>query len=271
MKYFIAMLLGIVQGLTEFLPVSSSGHLTLFHAIFNTDRFISSPLAYDIILHLGTLSAVMAAFWGDVKDLVRNGLAWVFSGFKVGNDPGRKLVVMLLIATCPLAIGALIDGYIEAAFSSTLFVGCALLITAVILWSADRLGGGQKNARSASWGDALLVGLSQLFAVLPGVSRSGTTMSAGLMRGFDRDFAVRFAFLLSIPAVIGSTVFALPDMLAESGGMDPLLALVGFVSSAISGWIAIKTVRLLMKKGSFRWFALYCVCAGAAAIVLSLI
>ena len=115
------------------------------------------------------------------------------------------------------------------------------------------------------------VGLSQLFAVLPGVSRSGTTMSAGLMRGFDRDFAVRFAFLLSIPAVVGSTVFALPDMLAEGGGMDPLLALVGFVSSAISGWIAIKTVRLLMKKGSFRWFALYCACAGTAAIVLSLI
>jgi len=271
MKYSIAMLLGIVQGLTEFLPVSSSGHLTLFHAIFNTDQFISSPLAYDIILHLGTLSAVIAAFWGDVKELVRSGLGWVFSGFKIDNRPGRRLVVMLLIATCPLAIGALIDGYIEAAFSSTVFVGCALLITAVILWSADKMGGGSKTARNASRTDALMVGLSQLFAVLPGVSRSGTTMSAGLMRGFDRDFAVRFAFLLSIPAVVGSTVFALPDMLAEGGGMDPLLALVGFVSSAISGWIAIKTVRLLMKKGSFRWFALYCACAGTATIVLSLI
>ena len=271
MKYLVAALLGIIQGLTEFLPVSSSGHLTLLHAIFNTDGFISSPLAYDIILHLGTLSAVMAAFWTDVRELVRSGLAWVLDGFKIKNDPGRKLVVMLLIATCPLAIGALIDGYIEAAFSSTLFVGCALLITAVILWSADKLGGGQKNARSARWTDAALVGLSQLFAVLPGVSRSGTTMSAGLMRGFDRDFAVRFAFLLSIPAVLGSTVFALPDMLAQGGGMDPVLALIGFVTAAVSGWIAIKTVRLLMKKGSFRWFALYCVCAGTAAIVLSLI
>ena len=271
MKYLIAALLGIVQGLTEFLPVSSSGHLTLFHAILNTDGIIPSPLAYDIILHLGTLSAVIAAFWSDVVELIRNGLGWVLSGFKIDRRPGRRLVVMLLIATCPLAIGALIDGYIEAAFSSTLFVGCALLITAVILWSADRLGGGAKTARTASWKDALLVGLSQLFAVLPGVSRSGTTMSAGLMRGFDRDFAVRFAFLMSIPAVIGSTVFALPDMLAEGGSMDPVLAVIGFVSAAISGWIAIKTVRLLMKKGSFRWFALYCAVTGALTVVLSLI
>ncbi len=271
MKYLIAALLGIVQGLTEFLPVSSSGHLTLFHAILNTEGIIPNPLAYDIILHLGTLTAVMAAFWGDVKELIRSGLAWVFSGFQIENKPGRRLVVMLILATLPLAIGALIDSYIEAAFSSTIFVGCALMITAVILWSGDRLGGGRKTAADASWKDAALVGLSQLFAVLPGVSRSGTTMSAGLLRGFDRDFAVRFAFLMSIPAVIGSTVFALPDMLAEGGGLDPMLAVIGFVTALVSGWVAIKTVRLLMKKGSFRWFALYCAVTGALTVVLSLI
>ncbi len=270
MPVWLAALLGVVQGLTEFLPVSSSGHLALFQNFFDIAQYTENHIAFDIVLHMGTLVAVAVAFWPDIVDLVCDFFAWVRDGFKVKGIPGRRMIIMLIIATAPLAVGALLEDKISELFQSTLFIGCALLFTTLLLTLADKMGRGYKTARDASYKSALAVGLMQLIAVVPGVSRSGSTICGGLFAGFDRQFAVRFAFLLSIPAVVGAAVFQLPDIASAAG--DGLLVYgVGFVAAAVSGYLAIRLVRLLMKKNSFRVFAVYCAVVGVASIVYSLI
>lgn len=262
------ILLGMVQGFTEFLPVSSSGHLTLASAIME----LPSDILFTIVVHLGTLASVIIAFRQDVLKLIKGAISLAFDGFKTRDLPSRRLVVLLFAATLPLAIGAVIESLVESMFESTLFVGCALLVTSAILYTADRHGGGVKTASNARLPDALWVGFAQLCAVFPGISRSGSTICAGLFTGFSRDFAVRFAFLLSIPAVAGSFIFKLPDLL-ETGmsGLSPAPYIAGFFSSLVCGYLAIKLVGLLMKKNSFRYFSYYCAAAGLAAIILSLI
>ncbi len=262
-----AIILGIVQGLTEFLPVSSSGHLALVQSLFD----LPSDTLFVVVAHLGTLLAVIVAFWKDVVYLFKGAVSLVLGGFKVNGKAPRRLVVMLLIATLPLAVGALIDGYVEAMFDSTLFVGIALMITAVLLFTASMRDSGHKTESSATYADAAFVGIAQLIAVFPGISRSGSTICAGLFRGFKQDFAVRFAFLLSIPAVAGSFVFKLPDLMEmnmESVSLLPYM--VGFVASAISGYLAIKLVALLVRGKNLKFFAYYCAFVGALTVVLNL-
>ena len=272
MPIWVAILLGAVQGLAEFLPISSSGHLALVQALLDFDQYNVNAVAFDLMLHLGTLVAVVAAFWQDVKTLVVEGLRWIFDGFRLRNRPARRLVVLILLATLPLVLGALLEGYVEHAFDRPLFIGVALCFTAVLLWTAAKHSGGRETEADARYSDALKVGLMQLIALFPGVSRSGSTICGGLFCGFQKDFAVRFAFLMSIPAVCGAVVFKLPDLF--HGAMTAELALpclAGFVTSALFGYLAIFTVRLLMKKNSFRWFSVYCLCAGVIAIVCSIL
>lgn len=272
MPIWVAILLGMVQGLAEFLPISSSGHLALVQALLDFEQYNVNAVAFDLMLHLGTLAAVIVAFWPDVKLLVREGFGWLFDGFKVKEKPGRRLVVLILLATLPLVLGAVLEGLVEDVFGSPLFIGIALCVTAVLLWVAAAHSGGKKAEADARYSDGLKVGLMQLVALFPGISRSGSTICGGLFCGFQKDFAVRFGFLMSIPAVCGAVVFKLPDLF--HGGFSAQLALpciVGFVTSALFGYLAIFTVRLLMKKNSFRWFSVYCLCAGVLAIVCSIL
>lgn len=272
MPIWVAILLGAVQGLAEFLPISSSGHLALVQALLDFDQYNVNAVAFDLMLHLGTLVAVVAAFWQDVKTLVVEGIRWIFDGFRLRNRPARRLVVLILIATLPLVLGAVLEGYVESAFSSPLFIGVALCFTAVLLWTAAKHSGGRKTEADARYSDGLKVGLMQLIALFPGVSRSGSTICGGLFCGFQKDFAVRFAFLMSIPAVCGAVVFKLPDLFHGAMTAELVLpCLAGFVTSALFGYLAIFTVRLLMKKNSFRWFSVYCLCAGVIAIVCSIL
>ena len=164
------------------------------------------------------------------------------------------------------------EHFVEEAFSSTLLVGVFLCCTAVLLWVASAHNGGTKTEADAKYSDGFKVGLMQLVALFPGVSRSGSTICGGLFCGFRKDFAVRFAFLMSIPAVLGAVVFKLPD-LKEAGISGEMLlpCAVGFAVAAVCGYLAIFTVRLLMKKDSFRWFSVYCLAAGLAAILLSIL
>lgn len=269
---WIAIVLGVVQGLTEFLPVSSSGHLALMQNILDVHKYLDNALAFDIVLHLGTLVAVFVAFWADFKELVVEFFGFVKDGFKIKDRPYRRLIVMLLIATALMVPAALLDGLVSAFMSSTLFIGCALCVTAVMLSFADKSGGGEKTSADAPYRSALVVGAMQLFAVVPGISRSGSTLCGGLFSGFEREFAVKFAFLLSIPAVLGAAVFELPDMFAS--GFDKSLivpCIIGFVVSAVFGYLAIKTVQLLTKKRSLRWFGLYCAVVGVVSIILSVL
>ena len=271
MPIWVALLLGAVQGLAEFLPISSSGHLALLQNLLDFGQYGADAVAFDLVLHLGTLAAVIAAFWGDVKTLFVELFKWIFDGFKLRGRPSRRMLLMLLLGTLPLVLGALLEDYIAAAFGSSLIIGVALMATAVLLWCADRFGGGDKTARTAKIGDGLKVGLMQLVALFPGISRSGSTICGGLFCGFERDFAVRFAFLLSIPAVLGATVFKLPDLAGNALKANLVPYLIGFVTSAIFGYLAIVLVRTLMKKGSFRYFAVYCAAVGLLAVILSIV
>jgi len=161
---------------------------------------------------------------------------------------------------------------VEDAFHSTLFVGIALCFTAVMLWIAAKHGGGRKTEADAKYSDAVKVGLMQLIALFPGVSRSGSTICGGLFSGFHKDFAVRFGFLMSIPAVCGAVVFKLPDLMASGLGGELLIpCLVGFVTSALFGYLAIFTVKLLVKNNTFQYFSVYCLAVGLLTIVLNLI
>ena len=271
MPIWLAVIMGIVQGFTEFLPVSSSGHLALVQNIVDFEAYMSSHMVFDIALHLGTLVSVVIAFWDDIKFLFVSGIDWLRHGFKVEKHEGRNTVFMLFIATLPLIVAYLLKDKIEEAFQNPVLIGVALLFTATILWLSDRVTGGKKMGGTMGIKDALVIGLMQMIAVLPGVSRSGSTMTAGLFTGLKRDFAVKFAFLLSIPAVLGATVTSIPDVLAMTWtGNDVVTFLIGIVCAAVSGYYAIFMVRKIAASKNFKYFAYYCACAGTLAIILGM-
>ena len=271
MPIWLAIIMGIVQGFTEFLPVSSSGHLALVQNIVDFEAYMSSHMVFDIALHLGTLVSVVIAFWDDIKFLFVSGIDWLRHGFKVEKHEGRNTVFMLFIATLPLIVAYLLKDKIEEVFQNPVLIGVALLFTATILWLSDRVTGGKKMGGTMGIKDALVIGLMQMIAVLPGVSRSGSTMTAGLFTGLKRDFAVKFAFLLSIPAVLGATVTSIPDVLAMTWtGNDVVTFLVGIVCAAVSGYYAIFMVRKIAASKNFKYFAYYCACAGTLAIILGM-
>ena len=271
MPIWLAVIMGIVQGFTEFLPVSSSGHLALVQNIVDFEAYMSSHMVFDIALHLGTLVSVVIAFWDDIKFLFVSGIDWLRHGFKVEKHEGRNTVFMLFIATLPLIVAYLLKDKIEEAFQNPVLIGVALLFTATILWLSDRVTGGKKMGGTMGIKDALVIGLMQMIAVLPGVSRSGSTMTAGLFTGLKRDFAVKFAFLLSIPAVLGATVTSIPDVLAMTWtGNDVVTFLVGIVCAAVSGYWAIFMVRKIAASKNFKYFAYYCAFAGTLAIILGM-
>lgn len=272
MSVFGALGYGILQGLTEFLPVSSSGHLALFQALFGVDDPGLSYLSFDILLHMGTLLAVFLLFWRDVVELIKaffSLLGDLLRGRKMHlNTPYRKLVVWMILATLPLVLVVPLQGAVEWFYGSMLFIGLFLWCTAGLLWLADRAAKGKKTAQTMTWKDALFVGILQAFATLPGISRSGTTISAGRMRGLSKEFSVRFSFLLSIPAILGANVLSLDEFGSIPAAMV-LPCIVGTVAAVAAGIAAIKLIGWIAKRGDFRVFRIYCLAAGCVAIVLS--
>ena len=270
----MAIVLGVVQGVAEFLPISSSGHLSLLQYFFG----MTEPDAlYNILLHFATLIAVCVVYWRDILDMIMEffrGIAALIShDAPRGNPPeGRQLVLLIILATLPLFLILPIKDAVEGLYANTFFVGGALLVTGLLLYFCDRLRKGRKNERSASIVDVLIVGLGQAVATCPGISRSGMTISMGCFRGFERRFAVRFAFLLSIPAVLGANILQLKDV-AETGVDLALLPayLVGVAAAALSGYLSIRLVRMVADKGKFGAFAYYCWIAGVVTVVLSLL
>ncbi|NBH77855.1 undecaprenyl-diphosphate phosphatase [Clostridiaceae bacterium] len=268
----LAVLLGIVQGLTEFLPVSSSGHLVLVQTFLGGSNPEADYMLFDVLLHFGTLVSVFIAFWGDIRELIIEFFGWVSSGFKLEGHAYRRFIVMVLITIVPMFPVLLVKDQLDALFSNTMFVGCALLVTAVVLLLSERAPRLHKDAANASWLDALLVGCAQAVAVVPGISRSGSTICAGLFRGFSRDFAVRFAFIMSLPVVFGANLLEVGDALAqaESTGIPLHLYAIGIFASMVSGLLAIRLIRLVTNKGHFRPFVIYCGLVGVLSIVATL-
>ena len=273
----MAIFLGFLQGVAEFLPISSSGHLTLMQHFFGVSEVDN---LYNILLHFATLIAVCVVYWKDIVEMVLEffrGLAALFSrrgSREVERVPvARRLVLMVILGTLPLALVLPIEEQVEALGSSPIFVAVMLLVTGCILFFSDRLARGAKTARTATVKDALLVGLAQAFATIPGISRSGSTISAGMLLGFDRKFAVRYSFLLSLPAVLGATLVKVLKAFGGEG-IDPALLpkyLVGMVVAGVVGYFSIRLVQLLADKGKFGKFAYYCWIAGAAALVAAIV
>ena len=278
MSILSSMILGLVQGVSEFLPISSSGHLSLFQHFFNLATSDGS-LFFDVLLHLGTLIAIFVYYWKDIVKLVKSLIHLIQCLFSKKERqkvkrlaPAERMVLMIIVATLPLFVILPIKDLVEGLYGNTIFVGCALLATGVILFLSDRMARGKKGPKSATLLDALLVGVGQAVAVVPGLSRSGTTISAGMLRGFSRRFAVRFSFLMSIPAVLGANILTIGDAVQQGIDTSMLPAyIVGTIVAAVSGYFAIRLVNLLADKGKFGNFAYYCWGTGAAAVVASLI
>ena len=212
MTYWTAILLGLIQGLAEFLPISSSGHLAILQNFLRIGD-LENQMLFDVLLHLGTLGAVIFAYHTELRGLCREGLMLLhLQKPKRGarQDPARRrLLLFLIAATLPLIPAAFLSDYLDSLFYDTFFIGFALIATGFLLLAADRYGHGNKTEKAMTLSDALVIGLAQMIAVVPGLSRSGTTISAGMLRGFDRTFAVKFSFFLSIPAVLGANLLSL--------------------------------------------------------------
>ena len=275
MSYWQAIIMGLVQGVTEFLPISSSGHLAILQNFLGLGS-MEDHLLFDVLLHLGTLGAVFIAYWKDIAGLFSEGFAMLhLKKLPRGQKPDRlkrRMISFLVLATLPLVAAALLKSTIESLYENTFFIGFALLATGGLLFASDRMGRGSKNERNATIGEVMTVGLAQAVATVPGLSRSGTTISVGMLCGFERSFAVKFSFLLSIPAVLGANLLSLID--AVQAGIDFSLLpmyLVGVVTAFVSGFFAISVLRILVQKNRFGSFAYYCWGAGLVTLILSLV
>lgn len=276
MTYIAAVLMGVLQGVAEFLPISSSGHLALFQHFFGVENYEETQLFFTVLLHLGTLMSVFVYYWSDIAEMIMEFFRFCGSLFSKGGrrggsvPPARRMVLLIVVSILPLFPVLLVKDYVEAAMSNVIFVSLSLIVTGVILWVSDRLARGRKNARTATVTDALLVGCAQAVGTLPGISRSGITISAGMLRGFDRTFAVRFSFLMSLPAVLGANLLTLLD--AVEAGIDLSIlpmCMVGMAVAAVVGYLAIRLVNLLCDRGKFGAFAYYCWAAGLISLAAS--
>ena len=285
MPIWKGIILGIIQGAAEFLPISSSGHLVIVKEILGVD-LENGGVFFDVMLHLGTLLAIFVAFWKDIQRLIMEGLHIVGDVFvnlitffkncfgkkvpyrKVVRSSYRKLVVLLIVSTIPTGIiGILLSDIIEASNSMILVPGVCLLITAAFLMIADLSDSGSKKPKETTYLDALGIGTAQGLATMPGISRSGTTITACLLCGFDKKYAVKYSFIMSIPAVLGAVVLEIKDVAKlHLSQQDMISCLIATIVAAIVGYLSICFMMRLVRGKKYRYFASYCVILGSIAI-----
>ncbi|HMK54163.1 MAG TPA: undecaprenyl-diphosphatase UppP [Methanobacteriaceae archaeon] len=273
MNIIQAIILGMVQGLTEFLPVSSSAHLVLVPDLMG----VKSSLSFDTLLHLGTLIAVVSYFWSDIIAIIKSffsSLVDLTRGkFKeeIKTDPFKRLSWLVIVGTIPAGLmGILLKHQFETLFSSVIAVGVFLIITGFILWGAERMPKGNKEVKEMSFTNSLIVGIAQGCAIAPGISRSGATIATGLFLGFDRETAARYSFLLSIPAILGAALVQAKD-LTTGFDVSAGVFIAGLLSSIIFGYLAVRFMMGYIKKHSLVLFAYYCWIVGAAALIWKLV
>lgn len=269
-----AVLQGILQGLTEFLPVSSSGHLSLYQ--YFTGISSEESAVFSVMLHMGTLLAVIIAFRSTIWELLREffGLfADLFRGklFREKAAPARRMLYLLIVSCVPMLLILPLQDVVAgiSADNDILVEGICFLITAALLFWADRNTRGRKDAASMKGKDALFVGCAQLIATLPGISRSGSTIAAGMVRGMEKSYAVSYSFILGLPAVLAAGLLDLKDAGAMEIGWGT--ALLGMAAAAIFGLLAIRLVKWLIRSDKFRIFAVYTLILGSITVVLGVI
>lgn len=271
MNLIQAIILGIIQGLTEFLPVSSSGHLVLGEKLLGVVKSADLGIAFEVFVHFGTLLAVVTIFWHDFLGLTRA----FFSLFSINRislkqkyqqDKDFKWMILIIAATLPAGIiGLFLEKAIEEAFNSVLLVCIMLIVTGLILIVSRFFLNGKKPINFAM---ALLIGFAQAFAIIPGISRSGSTISMGLALGMEREKAARFSFLLSIPIIAGATILKINDLLQNPPMLSVIITLVaGTICAYIAGIIAIKFLMAVVRKGRLDRFAYYCFAVGISGII----
>lgn len=275
MTLLSSVLLGLIQGIAEFLPISSSGHLAIAEHLLNMSGASEVPPFFDVLLHLGTLMAVFVAYWGDIYDMVVE----FFCGVRdlarrstpVPVPPARRMILLIIVGTLPLFVILPIKDLVEGLGDNMYFVGGALLVTGCLLFASDRVRKGRKSERTATLLDVLLVGVAQAVATCPGISRSGTTITAGCFLGFERKFAVRYSFLMSIPAILGANILSIGDALETVVWSEVPVYLAGVLVSAVVGYACIRLLRMIAEKGKFGFFAYYCWGVGILTIILNII
>ncbi len=290
-----AIFMGVIQGLTEFLPVSSSGHLALFKILFGVET--DTGMLFDVLLHVGTLIAICTVYYRDIAKMIVEGLCIIRDAFcnigiffqnigtfvkhkggqemdsghrsyrRIVNSSYRKFVMLIIVSTIPTGIIGYVGKDAVANASEILIVpGICLIITAILLFVADLLKSGEKLPKDVTYTNAFLIGIAQGVATLPGLSRSGTTITACLLSGFNRKFAVKYSFIMSIPAILGAMVLELKDFSAAVAGTEIVYYIVGMVIAAVIGYICIKVMLFVVGRKRFRGFAIYCLIVGIISI-----
>lgn len=286
MSLLESIIMGIIQGATEFLPVSSSGHLAIFKNMFhvNTD----TGIMFDILLHFGTLVAIFIVYWKDIVELIVEGFTIIglaccnvgrfFANLfskekkpyrKIIETEYRKFVMLVILSTLVTMVIALpFESKIENAGNTLLVPGFCLCITSVILFIADRVQKGNKGPAEATYKNSLFIGLAQGIATLPGISRSGSTITAGLACGFNREFAVKYSFIMSIPTILGACILQIPDLVGASlAGSEILNYVIGMIVAGVVGFFCIKVMLKSVKNNKFKGYSIYCLCAGVISVV----
>lgn len=275
MGYIEAIVLGLVQGLSEFLPISSSGHLAVLQSLFeiNEDKVIF----FAVLLHIGTLVSIFVVYHKDIYALIKELFLlfkdiFIGKGLRIKERPIRKLGIMIIVSSIPTAImGILFSDYIDKIFGSLTVIAICWIITGFILLFSEKLKNNKKEIESMKYRNAIFIGICQGFAIMPGISRSGSTIVGSLVTGLKREFAVEFAFLISIPAILGSAILEFPK--AIKAGIEPSTIgpmIVGFLVAAISGYFAITTMIKIVSKHKMRYFSYYVWIIGLGTFIYSI-
>ncbi|HAL32095.1 MAG TPA: undecaprenyl-diphosphate phosphatase [Lachnospiraceae bacterium] len=275
MNVFQAILMGIVQGIAEFLPVSSSGHLAIFQNLLHIET--DTGLLFDVLLHLGTLLAIFVVFWKDIWRLIVEFFGIIADFFRRFSDPDvivlssgyRKFVLLIIVSTIPTAIlGYVGRSFVEYASTTLLIPGIGLLITSFLLFICDRIGDGRKGIKKITYLNAFEIGMVQGVATMPGISRSGATIAACLMLGVKKETAVKYSFIMSIPAVLGAVVLEMKDAFGTKIPAGTLVSyIIGMVVAAIVGYFAIRFMIGVVRRKKYIYFSIYCLVVGIIAII----
>jgi len=276
MSLLNAMILGLIQGIAEFLPISSSGHLSILNNLFGMTTTEDGHMFFDVLLHLGTLFSVCVVYWQDIAEMFYEVLGFLHVGPLASERrqhyPAARLFLMIVLGTLPLFLILPINDMMEGLYYKSVFIGIMLVLTGCILYIADKMQQGRKTEKNMGMLDAIIIGLCQAVATIPGLSRSGTTITAGLATGLRRDFAVKYSFLLSLPAVLGANILAFAKTIKNGIDWSCLPAyLIGTVVAILSGIASISLLKRIASKGRFGGFAYYCWVVGVLSIILTVI
>ena len=276
MSLLNAIILGLIQGVAEFLPISSSGHLSILNNLFMMTTTEDGHLFFDVLLHLGTLISVCFVYWQDIVDMFYEVLGFInvgpLAGERRAHYPAARLFLMIVLGTLPLFLILPINDMMEGLYYKSIFIGVMLLLTGCMLYVADKMKQGGKTEKNMSVLDAVIIGLCQAVATIPGLSRSGTTITAGLATGLKREFAVKFSFLLSLPAVLGANILSLAKAIRNGVDWSCVPAyIVGMVVALLSGIASLSLLKRIAEKGKFGGFAYYCWVVGVLSIILTVI